>query len=104
MRTKMNTLHRLKAGPGDALPGREFTAYASTWTRTPDPYGDVIAPDAFTDTIAEWQRAGTPCRSSTVTAWTTRTTTSLGEVPHRGHGLLVHGVFDDTPMAEQVYN
>jgi len=36
----------------------EFTAYASTFTREPDAYGDVIAKGAFTKTLADWADSG----------------------------------------------
>ncbi|MDO5053498.1 MAG: HK97 family phage prohead protease, partial [Pseudoclavibacter sp.] len=32
----------------------QFLVYPSTFTRTPDSYGDVVAKGAFTDTIAAW--------------------------------------------------
>lgn len=38
----------------------EFTGYASTWTRTPDSYGDVVAKGAFADTLTEWGARGVP--------------------------------------------
>jgi HK97 family phage prohead protease len=38
----------------------EFTGYASTWTRTPDAYGDVVAKGAFAQTLADWQAKGRP--------------------------------------------
>ena len=32
----------------------EFIAYPSTFTRTPDSYGDIVAKGAFADTIKAW--------------------------------------------------
>lgn len=46
-----------KSAP-DTLREGEFTAYASTWTRTPDSYGDVVAKGAFTKTLADWKASG----------------------------------------------
>lgn len=106
MRTKITSLHRLKAGPGDGLGEREFTAYASTWTRTPDAYGDVVAPGAFTDTIAEWEASGNvvPILYGHRTDDPAYNVGGAQQLQEDGHGLLVHGRFDDTPTAEQVYN
>lgn len=61
MTTKIKTttpVLRMKAGPADGLKEGEFLVYPSTFTRTPDSYGDVIAPGAFLDTIAEWKDSG----------------------------------------------
>jgi HK97 family phage prohead protease len=41
-----------KAGPEDGLNEGEFIVYPSTFTKTPDSYGDVVAPGAFADDIA----------------------------------------------------
>lgn len=54
MRIK-NALIRVKAGPDDGLEEGQFTAYASTFTKTPDSYGDIVAPGAFAKTLAEWE-------------------------------------------------
>jgi HK97 family phage prohead protease len=35
-----------------------FSGYASTFGGPPDSYGDVVEPDAFTETLNEWKRAG----------------------------------------------
>lgn len=53
MRIK-NALIRVKAGPDDGLEEGQFTAYASTFTRIPDFYGDVVAPGAFAKTLTAW--------------------------------------------------
>lgn len=42
----------------DGLRDGEFIAYPSTFTRTPDDYGDVVAKGAFADTIKQWQDSG----------------------------------------------
>lgn len=42
----------------DGLQEGEFIAYPSTFTRTPDDYGDVVAKGAFTDTIKDWKQSG----------------------------------------------
>lgn len=40
--------------------GGEIVAYASTFDRIPDAYGDVVAPGAFAKSLADWQASGNP--------------------------------------------
>jgi HK97 family phage prohead protease len=40
--------------------GGEITAYAATFDRIKDSYGDVIAPGAFAKTLTDWQESGHP--------------------------------------------
>lgn len=40
--------------------GGSIVAYASTFDREPDSYGDVVAKGAFLDSIAEWEASGKP--------------------------------------------
>jgi len=49
---------QIKAGPEDGLEDGEFIVYPSTFTRTPDSYGDVVAKGAFLDTIKAWEDSG----------------------------------------------
>ncbi|WP_285189936.1 HK97 family phage prohead protease [Rhodococcus sp. MEB041] len=97
---------RVKAGPDDGLGDGEFLVYPSTFTKTPDSYGDVVAPGAFLDTIEEWKASGN---------------TMPGLYGHRlddpdyfvagaidmgedEHGWWVKGVFDmDSPKGAHVY-
>lgn len=58
MQIKSVPLSGIKAGPDDGLEEGEFIVYASTFTKEPDSYGDVVAPGAFLDTIAEWKASG----------------------------------------------
>jgi HK97 family phage prohead protease len=61
MTTKIKTTTpgmRMKAGPEDGLEEGQFVVYPSTFTRTPDSYGDVVAPGAFLETIEEWKASG----------------------------------------------
>lgn len=44
----------------DTSAAGEFVGYASTWTRTPDSYGDVVAKGAFADTLKAWEAKGQP--------------------------------------------
>lgn len=48
----------VKFKTGDGLKEGEFLVYPSTFTRTPDSYGDVIAKGAFSKGIAERKAAG----------------------------------------------
>lgn len=50
---------RFKTADDDAeLADGEFLVYPSTFTRTPDSYGDVVAKGAFAETIAAWKASG----------------------------------------------
>lgn len=40
--------------------GGTLTAYASTFDRDPDSYGDIVAKGAFADTLSEWKESGNP--------------------------------------------
>lgn len=44
----------------DISDGGEVLAYASTFDRVPDSYGDVVARGAFAKTLADWQASGNP--------------------------------------------
>lgn len=56
---KVKTLPvEFKAGPDDGLEEGEFLVYPSTFTKTPDSYGDIVAPGAFTDTLQKWKDSG----------------------------------------------
>lgn len=44
----------------DVADGGEVIAYASTFDRVPDSYGDVVARGAFAKTLADWQSSGNP--------------------------------------------
>lgn len=97
---------RVKAGPEDGLNEGEFLVYPSTFTKTPDSYGDIVAPGAFLESIAEWKASGN---------------TLPGLFGHRlddpdyfvagaldqgedDHGWWVKGAFDlDSPKGKQVY-
>jgi Escherichia/Staphylococcus phage prohead protease len=97
---------QIKAGPADGLEEGEFLVYPSTFTRTPDSYGDVVAKGAFLDTIQEWKDSGL---------------TLPGLFGHRfddpdffvaeardmgedDHGWWVKGAFDlESPKGPQVY-
>lgn len=44
----------------DVADGGEVLAYASTFDRVPDSYGDVVARGAFAKTLSDWQASGNP--------------------------------------------
>lgn len=54
----MQTKSTVTSFKTDGLQDGEFIAYPSTFTRTPDDYGDVVAKGAFTDTIKDWKQSG----------------------------------------------
>jgi HK97 family phage prohead protease len=58
MQIKSVPLKGVKAGPDDGLRDGEFIVYPSTFTKKPDSYGDIVAPGAFLDTLAEWKESG----------------------------------------------
>jgi hypothetical protein len=103
---KTAPLRGVKAGPDDGLAEGEFLVYPSTFTRTPDSYGDVVAKGAFTDTIAEWKESGNVLpglygHRLDDPDFYVASATDQGEDEH---GWWVKGSFDlDSPKGEQVY-
>lgn len=104
---KIKTLDvQLKAGEEDELSDGEFLVYPSTFTRTPDAYGDVVAPTAFDATLKEWAESGNALpilyghRMDDPDFY-------VGYAVDMGvddHGWWVKGRFDtDSPKAAQVY-
>lgn len=91
---------------GDGLEEGQFEAYASTFTREPDSYGDVVAKGAFDATLKEWGESG----NILPVLWGHNMTDpdyNIGgavEVSEDDHGLRVKGQLDlDNPKAAQVY-
>lgn len=97
---------RIKAGPADDLADGEFLVYPSTFTRTPDSYGDVVSPGAFTKTIEEWAASGNTLpglfgHRMDDPDYYVASATDMGEDEH---GWWVRGSFDlDSPKGAQVY-
>lgn len=58
MLTKNTPAIGVKAGPEDGLQEGEFLVYPSTFTKTPDSYGDIVAPGAFLKSIDTWKNSG----------------------------------------------
>lgn len=105
MKTKACPIH-VKAGPEDGLAEGEFLVYPSTFTRTPDSYGDVVAKGAFTETIAEWKESGKvlPGLYGHRLDDPDFFVASALEMGEDDHGWWIKGVFDlDSPKGPQVY-
>ncbi|MCF8605145.1 HK97 family phage prohead protease [Gordonia sp. HY442] len=106
MEIKNVSAARMKAGPDDGLSEGEFLVYPSTFTRTPDSYGDVVHKDAFNETIARWKESGNVLPGifghrmddpDFFVAWAT-------EMGVDDHGWWIKGEFDlENPKAKQVY-
>ena len=105
MKTKSVPI-RVKAGPEDGLEEGEFLVYPSTFTRTPDSYGDVVAKGAFTETITEWKESGNVLpglfgHRLDDPDFFVASAIDMGE---DDHGWWVKGVFDlESPKGAQVY-
>lgn len=97
---------RVKAGPDDGLQDGQFTAYASTFTRTPDSYGDVVAKGAFVDSLKEWTESGEvlPVLFGHRFDDPDYNIGGVVSAAEDDHGLLVTGQLDlENPKAAQVY-
>jgi HK97 family phage prohead protease len=97
---------RMKAGPEDGLEEGEFLVYPSTFTRTPDSYGDVVAKGAFLDTIEEWKASGQTLPGLFGHRFDDPDFYVAGalDMGEDDHGWWVKGEFDlDSPKGPQVY-
>jgi len=101
-----NVSANIKTGPDDGLAEGEFIVYPSTFTRTPDSYGDVVAKGAFLDTIAAWKASGNVLpglygHRMDDPDYFVAGAIDMGE---DDHGWWVKGAFDlDSPKGPQVY-
>lgn len=106
VRTKDCPVGRVKAGPDDGLEEGQFLVYPSTFTKTPDAYGDIVKPGAFADSLAEWKASGNTLpglygHRMDDPDYNIASTIDTGEDEH---GWWVKGQFDmDSPKAAQVY-
>lgn len=96
----------VKAGPDDDLAEGEFVVYASTFTREPDSYGDVVAKGAFAESIEAWKQSGNTLpglfghRMDDPDFYVA----SAKEIVEDDHGLRIRGEFDlESPKGSQVY-
>ena len=80
-----------------------ISGYASTWTREPDSYGDVVAKGAFEEDIAEIKKEGRVLpflfnhNSYDLNAYIGTCT----DFEEDDHGLKFDASFDDTPEAQK---
>lgn len=102
MKIKSLPIQGLKAGPDDGLAEGEFLVYPSTFTRTPDSYGDVVAKGAFINSIAEWKSSGDvlPGMYMHDPMQIVAGAIDQGE---DAHGWWVKGKFDPDPAAQRIY-
>lgn len=106
MQIKSVALKGIKAGPDDGLKEGEYIVYPSTFTKSPDSYGDIVAPGAFLDTIEEWKASGNTLpglfgHRFDDPDYYVSSTLDMGEDEH---GWWVKGVFDmESPKGPHVY-
>lgn len=106
MHIKSVPLGGVKAGPDDGLKEGEFIVYPSTFTKTPDSYGDIIAPGAFLDTIEEWKASGNNLPALFGHRFDDPDFYVGGtiEMSEDEHGWRIHGFFDmESPKGPHVY-
>lgn len=106
MDSKSIHLTGLKAGSDDGLEDGQFLAYASTWTKEPDSYGDIVAKGAFGETLGEWAKSGNtlPILYGHDMQDPFSNLGGAVELAEDDHGLLVKGQLDlENPKAKQVY-
>lgn len=96
----------VKAGEDDGLGEGEFVAYASTFTRTPDSYGDVVAKGAFADTLQAWKESGNvlPVLFGHRFDDPDYNLGGVVEAEEDDHGLKIRGKLDlENPKSQQVH-
>jgi HK97 family phage prohead protease len=106
MQIKSVPLQGVKAGPEDGLKEGEFIVYPSTFTKTPDSYGDVVAPGAFKETLEEWKESGNilPGLYGHRFDDPDYFVAGASDTGEDHHGWWVKGMFDmDSPKGPQVY-
>ena len=106
MKIKNVPIGAVKAGPDDGLQEGEFLVYPSTFTRTADAYGDVVAKGAFLDDIKAWKDSGNTMpglygHRMDDPDFFVAGASDMGEDEH---GWWVKGSFDmESPKGAQVY-
>lgn len=106
MDLKHVVLTNLKAGPDDGLEAGQFEAYASTWTKTPDSYGDVVKAGAFKESLKEWAKSGSvlPILYGHDISDPFNNLGGAVKLEEDDHGLKVKAQLDlENPTAMQVY-
>lgn len=108
MEHKIVGLSELKFAEGDGVAAMEFTGYGAVFGNV-DSYGDVIAPGAFADTIANARKSGRwPAMLSQHGAMglTSEDLTPVGiwtDMSEDGVGLKMTGVLADTQRGIELY-
>ena len=80
-----------------------ISGYASTWTREPDSYGDIVAKGAFSEHIAQIKEEGRVLpflfnhKADDLSAYIG----TVIELKEDDHGLYFEGTFDDTPEGQR---
>ena len=80
-----------------------ISGYASTWTREPDSYGDIVAKGAFAEHIARIKEEGRVLpflfnhKADDLSAYIG----TVVELKEDDHGLYFEGTFDDTPEGQR---
>ena len=94
-----------KVSPAESGP-LMFEGYASTWTRTPDSYGDVVVKGAFAESLQSWAESG----KTMPVLWLHDQydpgsyVAKVVDIVEDDHGLKVTGeFFDDDPTALKVH-
>ena len=80
-----------------------ITGYASTWTREPDSYGDIVAQGAFKESIENIKAAGKvlPLLYNHDNDELKNFIGTVVELEEDDHGLKFTATFDDTPEAQR---
>jgi len=106
VKIKNQQLGKVKAGPDDGLKEGEFIVYPSTFTKTPDSYGDIVAPGAFLDDLKAWKASGNvmPGLYGHRMDDPDFFVAGAAEYGEDDHGWWVKGQFDlESPKGPQVY-
>lgn len=85
----------LKAGDNGIVEG-----YASTWTKTPDSYGDIVIKGAFTETLKKRKATGHPfplCFNHDFD----QIIGAVTEIEEDDYGLKIKASFLNTPLAQE---
>jgi HK97 family phage prohead protease len=108
MEHKVFRLGEIKFAEGEGAAAMEFSGYGAVFGNV-DSYGDVIAPGAFADTLAEARSTGNwPAMLSQHGAMglTSEDLTPVGvwtDMAEDGHGLKMTGVLADTQRGIELY-
>lgn len=93
----------IKSAGDDTL---RFEGYASTWTKVPDSYGDIVAKGAFATSLDEWEASGKviPVLWRHDDSSPSTFVAKVVEISEDDHGLKVVGEFFTDPDAKKVHD